>query len=86
MNRQPEGMSPPAIRPALSQPANIIEHLAAQVILDPHLGQRGVQIQDLLVGQVADFAGRVDVHAGEEVRRDVLADAEEVFHGFLGVG
>jgi len=76
-------MPPSAISPRLLQSLNIIQSLSAQVILDLHIGERGRDVQDLLVGQLADFARRVDVETREEARGGVVADAEEGFEGFL---
>lgn len=78
-------MPPSAVRPRVPQPLDVVEDLPAEVVLDLHLGQRGRDVEHLLVGQLADLAGRVDVEAGEEARRGVRADAEEGFEGFLDV-
>lgn len=71
-------MFPASISAGLPQALNILKHLPAQVILDAHLRQRGGQIEHLLVGQLGDFARRVDVEPRHEPRRGVGADAEEV--------
>jgi len=76
-------MPPSAISPRLLQALNIVQSLSAQVILDLHLGKRGRDVQDLLVGQLADFACRVDVEAGEKARGGVVANSEEGFEGLL---
>lgn len=76
-------MPPSPIRTRLLQPLDIIQILSAEVILDLHFGKRGGDIEDLLVGELADFACRVDMEAGEEARGGVVADAEEGFEGFL---
>lgn len=78
-------MTPTTVRPRLLHPLNIIQHLSPQIILDVHLGQHGREIEDLLVRELADSAGRVDVKAGEEARGDIVADSKEGLDGFLGV-
>lgn len=80
---QPQSMPPPAIRARLSHALDILQDLPAQVVLDLHVRQRGGQVEDLLVGQLADFAGGVDVEASEQARRGVRAYAEKVFQRFL---
>lgn len=82
-NRQPQRLTTTSVRPRLLQPLDIIQILSAEVILDLHVGKRGRDIEDLLVGQLADLAGRVDVEAGEQMGGCIPANAEEGFEGFL---
>lgn len=59
-------MSSTTVSSSLLQALDIIQHLSSQVILDLHIGQHGGQVEDLLVRQLADAAGRVDVEARQE--------------------
>lgn len=76
-------MATTTVSTCLLQALNIIEHVSAQVVLNLHIRKHGGQIEDLLVGQLADAAGRVDVEAGEESRGGIVSDAEEGLKGFL---
>lgn len=76
-------MATTTVGTCLLQAFDIIEHVSAQVVLDLHIRKHGGQIKDLLVGQLADAAGRVDVEAGEESGRGIVTDAEEGLKGFL---
>lgn len=78
-------MTPTTVRPRLLHSLDIIQHLSPEIILDIHLGKHGREIEDLLVGELAHSAGRVDVKAREEARGDIVADPEEGLDGFLGV-
>ena len=60
-NRQTLLMSPTPITAHVHQPPNVVPHVAAQVVLDAHLGQLGVQVEDVLVVEEGDFGGGVDV-------------------------
>lgn len=82
-HRQTESMTSPAVSTRLLQTLDIIEDLSPEIVLDFHVGEGGGDVEDLLVGELADFAGWVDVEAGEEAGRGVVADAEEGFEGFL---
>jgi hypothetical protein len=48
----------------LLQTLDIVQNLSAQIILNLHVRQDGSHVKNLLVGQFADSAGRVDVEAG----------------------
>jgi hypothetical protein len=76
-------MSTATISTSIPEPLDIVQHLAPQIILDFHLGQRSGQVEYLWVGEFADFGLWVDVEASQEARRHVWADAEEGFEGFL---
>lgn len=65
-NGQPKRMSSTTVSPSLLQALNIIEHLSSQVIFDLHIRQHSGQVEDLLVRQLADAAGWVDVKAGQK--------------------
>lgn len=78
-------MSSTAVSSSLLQALDIIQHLSSQVILDLHIRQHGGQVEDLLVRQLADAAGRVDVEAGQEAGGGMVADSEESLEGFLFV-
>lgn len=65
-NRQAERMATTTVGTSLLQALNVIQNLSTQVVLNLHVGQDGGQVEDLLVGQLADAAGRVDVEAGQE--------------------
>lgn len=76
-------MTSPTISARLLQTLDIIEDRSPEIIFDLHVGKGGGDVEDLLVGELADFAGGVDVEAGEEAGGGVVADAEEGFEGFL---
>lgn len=65
-HRQAERMTATTVGTSLLQALDIIQNLSAQVVLDLHVGQHGRQVEDLLVGQLADAACRVYVEAGQE--------------------
>ncbi len=62
---QPHGMSPPPIRSCILQPCNISQHLPPQVVLDFHVCERGIDFENLIVGQLANTAGIVEMVSGE---------------------
>lgn len=70
-------MSPSAIRPRIPQPGDISQHLAAQVIFDLHVRERGIDLEYLTVGQLANAAGVVKVVFCEQPGTCVRTDAEE---------
>lgn len=76
-------MASAAVRARLLQALDIIHNFSSQFILDLHIRQHGSKVQDLFVGQLADAAGRVNVEAGEEAGRGVVANSEEALEGFL---
>lgn len=76
-------MATTAVGTGLLQTLDIIQDLSSQVILNLHIRQHGGQVEDLLVGELADAAGRVDVEAGQEAGGGVVANAEEGLEGFL---
>ena len=76
-------MASPAISARLLEPFDIIEDRSPEIVFDLHFGEDGGDVENLLVGEFADFAGWVDVEAGEETGGGVVADAEEGFEGFL---
>lgn len=82
-NRQSQRLPTTTVGPGLLQPLDIIQILSAEVIFDLHVGQCGRDIQHLLVGQLAHFAGWVDMEPGEETRRSVFANTKERLEGFL---
>lgn len=59
-------MASTTVRSGLFQTLNIIQDFSPQVIFNLHIGENRSQIEYLLVGQLADSAGWVDVEAGEE--------------------
>ena len=61
-------MPPSTIRPRLFQPLNIIQVLSPEIVLNLHIGKRGRDIEDLFVGELADFTCWVDVEARKEAR------------------
>lgn len=70
-------MSLAAVRARVLESADVIQDLAAQVILDLHVRQRRGHVEDLSVGQLADGGRGMDVVARHEPVAGVLADAEE---------
>lgn len=49
-HRQAHGMSLPTVCARISQPRNITQHLAPQVVLNLHLCECGIDLEDLGVG------------------------------------
>jgi len=84
-HRQAERMAPTTVGTSLLQALDVIQNLSAQIILNLHVGEDGGQVENLLVGQLTDAAGRVDVEAGQEARGGVVADSEEGLERFLHV-
>lgn len=76
-------MATTAVGTGLLQTLDIIQDLSSQVILNLHIRQHGGQVEDLLVGELADAAGWVDVEAGQEAGGGVVANAEKGLEGFL---
>lgn len=76
-------MTSAAVSSGLFHALNIVQNFSAQIVLDFHIGQHGCEVEDLLVGQLADAAGRVDVEAGHEAAGAVVANSEEGLEGLL---
>lgn len=57
-------MSLATIRARVLQPLDIIQNLTPQIILNLHFRERRGEVEDLLVGQLADFASGMDMEAG----------------------
>lgn len=70
-------MTSAAVGTSLLQALDIVQDFSSQVILNLHIGEHGGQVEDLLVRQLANAAGRVDVEAGQEARGGVGSDPEE---------
>ena len=70
-------MPPPPITTHISQSPDIILHLPPQVRLERHIRHRGVQVEDLLLLQLADFGCWVDVEARHEALAGLAAYAVE---------
>ena len=70
-------MSPPSVRPRVLQPLYILQYTSLQLVLDLHAVEVGVQVQNLLLREVAHLHCVVEVEAGHYVRGDVGTDAEE---------
>lgn len=70
-------MAPTTVCSRLLQALDIIENLSSEIILDLHIRQHSREVEDLLVRQLADAAGRVDVEAGQEAGGGVVADSEK---------
>ena len=66
-DRQSQRVTSTTVGTTLLQPLDVVEDVSPQVILDFHVGQSSREIQDLLVGQFADLACRVDVEPGKEL-------------------
>ncbi|KAF3388946.1 hypothetical protein F1880_003209 [Penicillium rolfsii] len=64
-NGQTERMATTAVSTGLLQALDVIQNLSSQVILNFHVRKHGSQVEDLLVGELADAAGRVDIEAGQ---------------------
>lgn len=80
---QAQCMATTAVGTGLLQTLDIIQDFSSQVILNLHIRQHGGQVEDLLVGELPDAAGRVDVEAGQEAGGGVVANAEEGLERFL---
>jgi hypothetical protein len=57
-------MTTTAVGTGLLQALDVVQNLSSQVILNLHVREHGGQVENLLVGELADTAGRVDVEAG----------------------
>lgn len=76
-------MTTTPIGSSLLQALDIIQNFSAEIVFDFHVGKDGCQVEDLLVGQLANAASRVDVEAGQKTRGSVVSNAEERLEGFL---
>lgn len=76
-------MTSAAVSSGLFHALDIVQNFSAQIVLNFHIGQHGCEVEDLLVGQLADAAGRVDVEAGHEAAGAVVANSEEGLEGLL---
>jgi hypothetical protein len=76
-------MTTTAVGTGLLQALDVIQNLSSQVILNLHIRKHGGQVENLLVGELADAAGRVDVEAGQEAGGSVAANSEKGLEGFL---
>lgn len=76
-------MTTTAVGTGLLQALDVVQDLSSQVILNLHVRKHGGQVQNLLVGELADAAGRVDIEAGKEAGGSVAANSEKGFEGFL---
>jgi hypothetical protein len=76
-------MTTTTVGTGLLQTLDVIQDLSSQVILNLHIRQHGGQVKNLLVGELADATGWVDVEAGQEAGGSVVADSEEGLEGFL---
>lgn len=80
---QSQRMTTTAVGTGLLQTLDVIQDFSSQIILDLHIRQHGGQVENLLVGELADAAGRVDVEAGQEAGGSVVANAKEGLKRFL---
>lgn len=76
-------MSPASISTGIPEPLDVFQYLPPQIIFDFHFGQRGRDVEHLRVGEIADFGLWVNMEASQEAGRDIWANAEEGFEGFL---
>lgn len=76
-------MTSAAVGSGLFHALDIVQNFSAQIVLNFHIGQHSCEVEDLLVGQLADAAGRVDVEAGHEAAGAVVANSEEGLEGLL---
>lgn len=76
-------MTSAAVSSSLFHALDIVQNFSAQIVLNFHIRQHGCEVEDLLVGQLADAAGRVDVEAGHEAAGAVVANSEEGLEGLL---
>ena len=76
-------MTSAAVSSGLFHTLDVIQNFSAQIVLDFHIRQYSREVKDLLVGQLADAARRMDVKAGHEAGRGIVADSEEALEGFL---
>jgi hypothetical protein len=76
-------MTSAAVSSGLFHALDIVQNFSAQIVLDFHLRQYSREVENLLVGQLADAAGRVDVEAGHKAGGAVVANSEEGLEGLL---
>lgn len=82
-HRQTQRMTPATVCSSLLQALDIIENISTEIILNLHIRQYSGQVENLLVGQLADATGWVDVETGQETGRGVVANTEEGLKRFL---
>lgn len=82
-HRQAQSVPSASIRAHIPQPGDILPHLALQLILDAQGRELGVEVEDLLGGQIAQLARRMDVEPGHDPLRELGPDAVEVLQGCL---
>lgn len=70
-------MSPPPITSHVPQSLDIVLQLSSQIVLQRHRTQFAGHIVDLLIGEISDARGFVDVEAGHEALADFGTDAIE---------
>jgi alpha-L-fucosidase len=76
-------MTTTAVGTGLLQALDVVQNLSSQVILNLHVRKYGGQVENLLIGELADAAGWMDVEAGQEAGGSVAANAEKGLEGFL---
>ena len=76
-------MATTTVRSGLLHALDIIQHLSAKVIFDLHVRKHTRQVEDLLVGQLANAAGRVDVETSQEAGGGIGADPKKALEGLL---
>jgi hypothetical protein len=65
------------IAPDISQTLDIVQHLPSLVVLNLHASQFGRQLQQLLVGQLANLGTLVDVMFSHDLGGNHGTDAKE---------
>lgn len=76
-------MTSAAVSSGLFHALDIVQNFSAQIVLNFHIGQHSCEVEDLLVGQLADTTGRMDVEAGHEAAGTVVTNSEEGLEGLL---
>jgi len=74
-------MPPASVRARVPQAFDILQNTPLQLVLDLHAVQVGVQVQDLLLRELAHLHVVVQVEARHDLLGDERADAEEGLQG-----
>lgn len=76
-------MPPSSICTHVPQALDVVDDGAAQVVLNLHGGEMGVEVEQLLVVELADGGALMDVEAAHDELRNIGTDAVERLQRFL---
>lgn len=82
-HRQTHGVPPSSICTHVPQALDVVDDGAAQVVLNLHGGEMGVEVEQLLVVELADGGALVDVEAAHDELRNIGTDAVERLQRFF---